>query len=204
MKFEDSIAEQVANALIPHLTGEEREQLTRSGTVSNRAHECYLRGRWHWSRSAANQEELAKALVCFMEAIADDPNYARAHAGVADYYLRLGLWGGLPPAESFAAALQSAETAVQIDPALGEAHASLAFALWAYRGDYAAAEQHFNLAIIRNPDYASAHHWFGLLNSARNRPELAIANLERARKVDPNSPVIAAALGFVYYNAQEF
>ncbi|HMJ61919.1 MAG TPA: protein kinase, partial [Bryobacteraceae bacterium] len=204
LKFEDSIAEQVANALIPHLTGEEREQLTRSGTVSSRAHECYLRGRWHWSRSAANQEELAKALVCFMQAIADDPKYARAHAGVADYYLRLGLWGGLPPAESFAAALQSAETAVQLDPALGEAHASFAFALWAYRGDYAAAEKHFNLAIIRNPDYASAHHWFGLLNSARNRPELAIANLERARKVDPNSPVIAAALGFVYYNARSF
>ncbi len=204
LKFEDSIAEQVANALIPHLTGEEREQLARSGTASNRAHECYLRGRWHWSRSAANQEELAKALVCFMQAIADDPKYARAHAGVADYYLRLGLWGGLPPAESFAAALQSAETAVELDPGLGEAHASLAFALWAYRGDYAAAQQHFNLAIIRNPDYASAHHWFGLLNSARNRPELAIANLERARKVDPNSPMIAAALGFVYYNARSF
>jgi Tol biopolymer transport system component/TolB-like protein/Tfp pilus assembly protein PilF len=204
LRFEDSIAEQVANALIPHLTGEEREQLTRSGTVSSRAHECYLRGRWHWSRSSTNQEELAQALVCFMEAIAADPNYARAHAGVADYYLRLGLWGGLPPAESFAAALQSAETAVRLDPTLGEAHASLAFALWAYRGDYAAAEQHFNLAIIRNPDYASAHHWFGLLNSARNRPELAIANLERAHKVDPNSPVIAAALGFVYYNARDF
>jgi eukaryotic-like serine/threonine-protein kinase len=204
LKFEDSIAEQVANAVIPHLTGEEREQLSRSGTVSSRAHEAYLRGRWHWSRSAANQDELAKALVCFMQAIADDPKYARAHAGVADYYLRLGLWGGLPPAESFAAALQSAETAVQLDPALGEAHASLAFAIWAYRGDYAAAEQHFNLAIIRNPDYASAHHWFGLLNSARKRPELAIANLERARKVDPNSPVIAAALGFVYYNARSF
>jgi serine/threonine protein kinase/Tol biopolymer transport system component/Tfp pilus assembly protein PilF len=204
LKFEDSIAEQVANALIPHLTGEEREQLTHSGTVSSRAHESYLRGRWHWSRSSTNQEELAQALVCFMAAIAADPNYARAHAGVADYYLRLGLWGGLPPAESFAAALQSAETAVRLDSTLGEAHASLAFALWAYRGDYAAAEQHFNLAIIRNPDYASAHHWFGLLNSARNRPELAIANLERAHKVDPNSPVIAAALGFVYYNARDF
>ena len=71
----------------------------RSGTGAT-GHEAYLRGRWHWSRSAANQEELAKALVCFMEAIADDPKYARAHAGVADYYLRLGLWGGLPPAES--------------------------------------------------------------------------------------------------------
>jgi Tol biopolymer transport system component/tetratricopeptide (TPR) repeat protein len=163
-----------------------------------------LRGRWHSTRSAADTEELAKALVCFMQAIAEDSQYARAHAGVADYYLRLGLLGGLPPSESFAAAIQAAETALQLDAALAEAHASLAFALWAYHRDYAAAEQHFHLAITRNPSYASAHHWFGLLNSARNRPELAIANLERARKLDPNSVMIAAALGFVYYNARQY
>ncbi len=204
LKLEDSIAEQVAFALLPHLTGEERREISRSGTANGQAHESYLRGRWHWSRSAGNPEELTKALVCFMQAIAQDPNYARAHAGLADYYLRLGLWGGLPPSESFAAAIESAESAVRLDPTLAEAHASLAFAVWAYRRDYETAEKHFNLAIIRNPDYASAHHWFGLLNSARNRPELAIANLERARKVDPNSPVIAAALGFVHYNAREY
>lgn len=112
--------------------------------------------------------------------------------------------GGLPPSESFAAAIHAAETALQLDSALAEAHASLAFALWAYHRDYAVAEQHFHLAITRNLSYASAHHWFGLLNSARNRPELAIANLERARKLDPNSPMIAAALGFVYYNARQY
>ena len=204
IKLEDSLAEQVAFALMPHLTGEEREQVIKSGTGSGKAHESYLRGRWHWSRSAGNPEELTKALVCFSEAIAEDPEYARAHAGVADYYLRLGLWGGLPPSESFAAAVEAAQKAVRLDPSLGEAHASLGFALWAYHRDYAAAEQHFNLAIIRNPDYGSAHHWFGLLNSARNQPELAIANLERACKVEPNSPVIVAALGFVHYNARQF
>jgi eukaryotic-like serine/threonine-protein kinase len=204
LKLEDSIAEQVAFALIPQLTGEERQQLSRSGTASGQAHEAYLRGRWHWSRSFGDPDELAKALVYFMQAIAYDPNYARAHAGLADYYLRLGLWGGLPPSESFAAAIDSAETAVRLDSTLGEAHASLAFAIWAYHRDYAKAEKHFNLAIIRSPDYASAHHWFGLLNSARNRPELAIANLERAQKSDPNSPVITAALGFVYYNGRQY
>ncbi len=204
LKLEDSIAEQVAYALVPHLTGEERRELSRSGTASGQAHESYLRGRWHWSRSAGNPEDLTKALVCFTQAIAQDPNYARAHAGLADYYLQLGLWGGLPPSESFAAAVEPAQTAVRLDPALAEAHASLAFALWAYHRDYETAEKHFNLAIIRNPDYASAHHWFGLFNSARNRPELAIANLERARKIDPNSPVIAAALGFVHYNARQY
>jgi serine/threonine protein kinase/Tol biopolymer transport system component/tetratricopeptide (TPR) repeat protein len=204
LKLEDSIAEQVASAVVPHLTGEERAELSKSGTTSGPAHEAYLRGRWHWNHSAGNQEHLAKALVSFMEAIAIDPKYAKAHAGVADYYLRLGLWGGVPPSESFAAAMQSAQTAVELEPALGEAHASLAFAAWAYLRDEKTAEKHFNLAAIRNPGYASAHHWFGLFDSARNRPELAIANLERAQKVDPNSAVIAAALGFVYYNARQF
>ena len=204
LKLEDSIAEQLASALIPHLTGEERERISRSGTSSGRAHEAYLRGRWHWNRSLGNQEELAKSLVCFTQAVTADPNYARAHAGLADYYLRLGIWSGLPPLESFAAAMQSARTAIQLDPSLSEAHTSLGVAYWAYARDYAAAEKHFNLAIIRNPEYAGAHYWFGLLNSACNRQELAIASLERARKIDPNLPSIAAALGFVHYHARQF
>jgi Serine/threonine protein kinase len=204
LKLEDSIAEQVAYALIPQLTGKEREQLSKSGTANARAHEAYLRGRWYWSRNTGGQDDLAKALVHFMDAIALDPNYAKAHVGVADYYLRLGMGGGLPPSESFAAAMKAAETGLRLDSGLAEAHASFAFATWACHRDYATAEQHFQLAITRNPDYANAHHWFGLLNSARNRPELAIANLDRARQVDPNSQAIAAALGFVYYSAREY
>jgi serine/threonine protein kinase/Tol biopolymer transport system component/tetratricopeptide (TPR) repeat protein len=204
VKLGDSIAEQVAAAVLPHLTGEERAEINRSGTNNGAAYAAYLRGRWHWTSAAGEQEKLLKALVCFREAIDLDPKFARAHSGVAEYYLRMGLWGGLPPTESFAAAIQSAQTAVQLEPTLAEAHASLAFAIWAYHRDEEAAEKHFSLAIVRNPNYASAHHWFGLLNSARNRPELAIANLERASKVDPNSVLIAAALGFVHYNARQF
>ncbi len=66
-----------------------------------------------------------------MQAIAEDPDYALAHAGVADYYVQLGIRGGLPPAESFAAAKEYASTALRIDPSLSEAHASLGFAVWA-------------------------------------------------------------------------
>jgi serine/threonine protein kinase/Tol biopolymer transport system component/tetratricopeptide (TPR) repeat protein len=203
-KMEDSIAEQVAYAVLPHLTGEERAEISRSGTNSAAAHTAYLRGRWHWTNAFGDQEKLLKALVCFKEAIDIDPKFARAHVGIADYYLRMALWGGLPPSESFAAGIKSAETALELEPGLAEAHASLGFALWGYNHDEEAAEKHFSLAIVRNPNYASAHHWFGLLNSARNRPELAIANLERAQRVDPNSVLIAAALGFVYYNARQY
>ncbi len=204
LALEDAIAEQVANAVLPHLTGEERAEISRSGTNSGAAHAAYLRGRWYWNNASGDQEKLLKALVCFTEAIHIDPTFARAHAGIADYHLRMGLWGGVPPAESFAASIDAAQTAVRLEPTLGEAHASLAFAIWAYHRDEEKAERHFNLATVRNPNYASAHHWFGLLNSARNRPELAIANLERAQKVDPNSILIAAALGFVHYNARQF
>jgi eukaryotic-like serine/threonine-protein kinase len=203
LKLEDAIAEQVASAVLPHLTGEERAEISKSGTISGSAHAAYLRGRWYWTNSFGDSEKLLKALICFTQAIQIDPTFARAHAGIADYHLRMGLWGGVPPSECFAAAIQSARKAVELEPDLGEAHASLAFAIWAYDRDEEAAERHFNLATVRNPNYASAHHWFGLLNSARNRPELAIANLERARKVDPNSVMIAAALGFVHYNARQ-
>jgi serine/threonine protein kinase/Tol biopolymer transport system component/tetratricopeptide (TPR) repeat protein len=202
LKVEDSIAEQVAHALVPQLTGEEREQLARPGTRSAKAHQAYLRGRYYWTKHT--DEALAKALVCFMEAIAEDPQYARAHAGVADYYVQLGIRGGFPPAESFAAAKEAAQRAIDIDPMLAEAHASLGVALWAYDHDFGAAAHHLQLAIALNPDYAPAHDWLGILNSAQGRAEMAIVSLERARKLDPHSAMYATDLAHCYYNARQY
>ena len=202
LRVEDSISEQVAQALVPQLTGEEREQLARAGTSSAQAHQAYLRGRWHWNRNT--EESLAQALVCFMQAIAEDSQYARAHAGVADYYVQLGIRGGLPPSESFAAAKEAANKALKIDPSLAEAHASLGFAAWAHDRDATLAAHHFQLAIALNPDYAPAHHWLGLLNSARGRPEMAIACVERARKLDPNRAILAADLALCYYHSRRY
>lgn len=202
LRVEDSISAQVARALVPQLTGEEREQLARAGTASASAHQAYLRGRWHWNKGTA--DSLAQALMAFMQAITQDPQYAQAHAGIADYYVQLGLRGGLPPSESFAAAKESAATALRIDPALAEAHASLGFASWAFDRDQAAAAHQFQLAIALNPDYAPAHHWLGLLNSSRGRPEMAVACLERARKLDPDRAVYSGDLAMCYYNARRF
>jgi serine/threonine protein kinase/Tol biopolymer transport system component/tetratricopeptide (TPR) repeat protein len=202
LKLEDSISGQVALALIPQLTGEEQERLARQGTASPKAHEAYLRGRWHWNTHT--EDGRAKALVSFMEAVAEDPRYARAHAGIADYYLQLAVWGGLPPGESLAAAKQSALKALEIDPALAEAHASLAFVLWAYDRDFQSAAHHFQMAIALNPDYTQAHHWFGLFNLTRGRPDLAVASIESARKLDPHSPILAPSLGFCLYHARQY
>jgi serine/threonine protein kinase/Tol biopolymer transport system component/tetratricopeptide (TPR) repeat protein len=202
LRVEDSISGQVAMALVPQLTGEEKEHLARGGTASAKAYESYLRGRWHWSKHT--EEDRAQALVAFLEAIAEDPRYARAHAGVADYYVQLGIWGGLPPAESFAAAKASAQSSIEIDPELAEAHASLGFALWAHDRDYSAAAHELQLAITLNPDYGNAHLWFGLLNSCRGRHDIALASVERAAKLSPNEPVYASSLAVCYYYARRF
>ena len=199
LRLEESISDQVAQALIPQLSGEEREQLARRGTNSAKAHEAYLRGRWHWNTHT--DEGLARALVYFNEAIAEDGRYAQAYAGIADYYVQLGLFGGMPAGESFAAAKQAAATALDIDPTLAEAHTSYGVALWSYDRDYSQAAHHLQLAITLNPDYETAHQWFGMLNSARGRDEIAIASLERARKLVPRSPAVAVSLARAYINA---
>ena len=202
LKVEDSIAARVAQALIPQMTGEERSELARPGTASAKAHQAYLRGRWYWSRFT--EEALPQALVQFADAVAEDPGYARAHAGIADYHIALGIWGLLPPMESFAAAIDSARSAIALDAKLAEAHASLGLALWMHDSDFETATHHLQMAMALNPDFAAAHDWFGLINAARGKSEMAVASLERSRKLEPHSPMFWADLAFCYYNAREF
>ena len=203
LRLEDSLAAHLAEVLVPHLSVEERLQLGRRGTRSAKAYDAYLRGRWHWSRAAYLGPEFERALHCFREALEADPNYARAHAGLADHYLRLGVWGALPPAEAFASCREAAQRALELDSSLAEAHAALGFALWMQQGQTADASMELQLAITLSPEYANAHHWFGLVNSADGRHELAIASLERARRLDPRSPAIASNVGRCLYYARQ-
>ncbi len=202
LKVEDSIAAQVAQALVPQMTGEEQEELARSGTTSAKAHQAYLRGRWYWNQHT--EESLPHALVLFTEAVAEDPRYGRAHAGIADYHIALGMRSLLPPGEAFAAARQSARTAIELDSKLAEAHASLGLTVWLLEGDYETAAHHLQLAIALNPEYAVAHDWFGLMNAARRRPVIALASIERARQLDPHSSVFLADVAMCHYLAREY
>jgi Tol biopolymer transport system component/serine/threonine protein kinase/tetratricopeptide (TPR) repeat protein len=198
---EDSVSGQVAQALMPKLSGEEQELLSRRETENAQAYQAYLKGRYYWN--TYTEEGLAQAIFHFMEAIEEDPEYAQAYAGVADYYNFLGVWGVLPPKESFAAAKNAAAKALEIDDTLAEAHTSLAFALLAYDWDWESAEREFKRAIELNPSYATAHQWYAYLTSAQGRHADAITEIERAQKLDPLSPVIAASASLVFYNARQ-
>ncbi|HEX7999681.1 MAG TPA: protein kinase [Pyrinomonadaceae bacterium] len=199
---EDSVSGQVAQALMPKLSGEEQELLSRRETENAQAYQAYLKGRYYWN--TYTEEGLAQAIFHFMEAIEEDPEYAQAYAGVADYYNFLGVWGVLPPKESFAAAKNAAAKALEIDESLAEAHTSLAFALLAYDWDWESAEREFKHAIELNPSYATAHQWYAYLTSAQGRHADAITEIECAQKLDPLSPVIATSASLVFYNARQY
>ena len=199
---EDSVSGQVAQALMPKLSGEEQELLSKRETENAQAYQAYLKGRYYWN--TYTEEGLAQAIFHFMEAIEEDPNYAQAYAGVADYYNFLGVWGVLPPKESFAAAKNAAARALEIDDTLAEAHTSLAFALLAYDWNWESAEAEFKRAIELTPSYATAHHWYSYLTSAQGRHADAITEIECAQKLDPLSPIIATSAGLVFYNGRQY
>ena len=176
--------------------------MARQGTSSPEAHNSYLKGRWHWT--TYTPEALARALVCFTEAVTIDPDYAEAHAGIADFHIWTGVWGGLHPAECFATAKQAAQKALELNPALGEAHASYAFALWAADRDQIAAEREFQHGIMLRPDYPTAHQWLSLFESAAGRHDLAEASIERARASNPSSPIATVTHALCLYQRRHY
>src|SRR5262249_39775305 len=142
-------------------------QLPARDAVDPRAHDEYLRGRYYWNKRAG--EDYVRALDHFQRALDLDPAYAPAYAGLADCYLFLPdlnaeairriSGSALGPVELLAKARAAAQQALEINPALPEAHTSLgliAMKQW----EWAESEREFRRAIELNPNYATAHHWY--------------------------------------------
>ena len=202
LQIEDSISEQVAAALLPQLTGDEKHQLSKRGTDSSEAFESYLRGRYYWN--SYTESGFAKALECYNHAIELDPDYALAYTGIADYYNWLGVFGIKPFVECSAAAKRAASRAVELDPTSAEAYSALGFATVCHDFDWAVAEGQHRRAIEINPNYATGHHWYGFHLLMAGRFDEAIRELLRARELDPLSPNIMQGLGWAYYQARRF
>ena len=202
LQIEDSISEQVASALLPQLTRDEKKQLSKRGTENPEAFESYLRGRYYWNTYTVTG--FAKALESYNHAIELDPDYALAYTGIADYYNWLGVFGIRSFAECSAAAKAAASKAVSLDPTVAEAHTALGFATVCHDFDWAVAEGQHRRAIEINPNYATAHHWYGFHLAMAGRFDESIREMSRARELDPLSPSIMQALAWVYYQARRF
>jgi serine/threonine-protein kinase len=200
--IQDEISLAIVDKLKVRLLGEERSALIKRHTDDQEAHNLYLKGLYFWNRRLEGGMKLA--MEHFHQAIEKDPDYALAHVGVADTYNISGFFGFFPPKEAFPRAFAAAKKALEIDDKLGEAHASLAWFYTFHEWDWSAAESEFKRAIELNPNYATAHEWYGVYLFAMGRFDEAIAETERARVLDPLSPIINAVVGVAYYFARRY
>ena len=201
--LQDEIAREITNTLRLRLTAQDEKRLAKRYTENVEAYQDYLKGRYLWDKKT--EEGFEKGIEYFQQAIAKDPTYALAYAGLADSYTGLAGFGFVPPKEGYPKALEAALKALEIDDKLAEAHASLAFTKSNYDWDWSGAEQEFKRAIELNPGASTAHHFYGLaLAYMGGRFEEAIDESKRAVELDPLSLIINADLGHVFYEARKY
>jgi TolB-like protein/lipoprotein NlpI len=199
---ESEIAKTIADTLQAKLTGFERNAIAAQPTQNTEAHQLYLKGRYFWNRRTG--ENLKKALAYFEQAAEKDPQYALAYTGIADScYLIPGYSAGTPQ-DYLPRARAAARKAVQLDDTLAEAHNSLA-SVFFVDFENAQSVKEYERAIALNPNYATAHEWFGAnVLLALGRFDQAISELKRALELDPVSPIVSADLGAAYNLARRY
>jgi TolB-like protein/Tfp pilus assembly protein PilF len=200
---ESEIAKTIADTLQAKLSGSEQHVIAARPTENTEAHQLYLKGRFFWNKRTGN--DLKKSIDYFEQAIATDPNYALAYAGLADAYAFLPGYTAASPQDSYPKAIAAAKKALELDDTLAEAHTALAIAIWLYDFDFSQASREFQRAIELNHNYAIAHQQYGnVLLTALGRFDEAIAQGKRAVELDPLSLVINADFGVDYYFARRY
>ncbi|MEO8725965.1 MAG: winged helix-turn-helix domain-containing protein [Acidobacteriaceae bacterium] len=202
--IEDSISQRVAAALALNLSSAEQRRLTRPFTANPQAYQLYMKGRFFWNKRSA--DSLKTALGYFHQAIAADPGYALAYAGLADAYISAGSYGYsmMPPTDAMPRAKAAAQKALAIDDSLAEAHTSLAYIHFTYDWDWAAAEQEFKRAIELNPGYDTAHHWYSHLLAAQGRFPESFAESRRAQQISPSDTVMNEHMGWHFLMVRDY
>src|SRR5215469_13544477 len=197
---------EVASAIVQEIkvkvTTLERTQLDRTPAIIPEAYDAYIRGRYYWSKRTVGGFRLAAE--SFEEAIVRDPRYAAAYAGLADCYGLCGWYGITSPEHGCAKARSLALRAIDIDPNVPEAHASLAWAVQFYDYDFVRAEWEFRRAIEIDRHYMPAHYWYSISLSWQGRIDDAIAEAKNAIHLDPLSPQAHPMLGLAYYCARQY
>jgi len=166
------------------------------------AYDLYLQGRYFWNKRTT--QGLQQAVECFEQAIAKDPDYARAYAGLADSLALMSSYDVASPSVLIPKARAAALKALELDDKLAEAHASLALIAQNYDWDWQSAEKEYRRAIELDPNYATGHHWYAEHLAFRGRFDEAFAEIERARQLDPLSLIIQVDNGAILFFSRQY
>ena len=193
------VAQRVADSLAFELLPDSQ---ARTGLVVPEAYEDYLRGRYFWNRGTDTDARLA--IECFERALHYDPQYALAYSGIANCYSRLAWFCAIPPVEAGPKARAAATRALEIDPQLGEARASMALVRFWYEWNWLEAEREFCRATESRPNYADLHNWYAAYLNVMGRFSEAAAEQRLAEELDPLSLTIAMNAADPYYFARHY
>lgn len=205
LTLQSQIARQIAEEMPLSLA--DSKSIAAAGRLSlgphdYEAYDLYLKGRYFWNKRTARGFE--QAIEYFQQAIAKDPKYARAYAGLADTYALQSGYTLTPPNESMPKARAAALKALELNDGLAEAHTSLALITENYDWDWKTAEKEYRRAIELNPNYATAHQWYAEFLSWQGRFDEAFAESERARRLDPLSLIIASDHASILFYSRQY
>ncbi|MBK9214177.1 MAG: hypothetical protein IPM59_01030 [Chloracidobacterium sp.] len=188
VSLQSEIAKTVSDKLRLKLTATEQERVGKTNTASSEAQQLYLKGRFHWNKR--NTDDFQKAREYFQQAIAADPNFALAYAGLADTLALMPYYGNFRPSEYMPLAKQAAQKALEIDPNLAEAHASLGQIVTNYDYDLKGAESELKRAVELDPKYPSAYQWLSEVYFYQDISDKALTEINKALELDPLSMII--------------
>jgi len=200
MALQDDLARSIAQTVQPSLLGTDPAARPRPNPA---AYELYLRGRHFWNQRTP--VSIARAQECFRQAIALDADFALAHAGEADLYTVLFVYGFTAPAEAMPKARDAARRAIALDPTAAEPHAALGTVHAVLEWDWKSASTEYRRALAINPQYATAAAWYAnYVLIPFGRLDDALAELESARSYDPLSPHVNMSIGMALFYARKF
>jgi TolB-like protein/DNA-binding winged helix-turn-helix (wHTH) protein/tetratricopeptide (TPR) repeat protein len=200
--IQSDVARRIASSLAIELVPES----TAGGAPPPKAHpeayEAFLKGRYYWNRRAPS--DLERAVTLLEEAAAKDARYAPAFASLADA-LNVPPWYGLRlPREAYPQSKEAARRALALDDTSAAAHTALAYAFHYYDWSWADAEREYHRALQLNPNYAQAHQWLAAHYAELGRIDEALEEIDRARRLDPRSAIISAAIGWINYLGRRY
>jgi tetratricopeptide (TPR) repeat protein len=200
--LEEELSRDVVNALRLRVNGETDRRLRKRYTESTAAYQLYLKGRHHWNRRTA--EGIERAVFFFESAIDADAAYAPAYSGLADCRIALASRDYYPPLQLMPKAEEAARKALELDPELAEAHASMGAIHEVFHWNWERAQEEYLAALRLNPGYATARQWYALALAHRGRFAEALAQMEIVAEGDPLSFMINANIAVVHYLARDY
>ena len=200
-EIEDQIAASVVETLKVTLVNTPGSQFAAKRTTNLEAYKLYLRGRHAWSQVGPGIDH---ALDLFEQALTIDPEFALAHAGVADVFIASGIFETMPATEAFPLARIAADRARTLDPSLSEAHASLGAISLFHEWNFAAARESLERAVSLNPSNVNAYNWLALYHAFRGDPDTALDWARRGIKIDPLAATTSYGELFTLFIARRF